>query len=171
MVDRDRDPMNPALHWTLFAAEAEARIDLPLWTAQARSLVRAQLALVEVITDPGGRLPREATVTFLIRHESDTLKASGVRVHTLPLTDLPRASEVASDAVRAIGGAGMDFLVARAQRVWMVETGHSRDVRAPLAVAAVLAGVLLAPIVPPEGGVIFGLKTARTKLETQGWKT
>jgi hypothetical protein len=58
-------------------------------------------------------------------------------------------------------------LVARAKRIWQVskEVAHGEDRNAPLRIAAILASVLLAPIVPPEGDTIYGVKGARERLE------
>jgi hypothetical protein len=63
--------------------------------------------------------------------------------------------------------AGMDALVAKAQRIWQIsnEVTSGDDCHAPLTVAAILASVFLAPIVPPEGSTIFGVKGARERLE------
>ena len=74
---------------------------------------------------------------------------------------------------RAIGGAGFDVLVGRTRRVWQIATSRvsGDDARAPLVVAAVAASILLAPIVPPEGGAIVGVKGARVRLSAAGWRT
>jgi hypothetical protein len=77
----------------------------------------------------------------------------------------------AADAgVRAIGGAGMDALVAKAKRVWQVGRAveGAGDARAPLVLAAALATVMLAPVVPPDEVTIFGVRGARMRLETMG---
>lgn len=172
MLMREPPAMNPALHWTLLAAPPDARVELLRWTQQALTLVRAELGLVETISDREGWLPAAASLTFTLRREGEHTEPTRVRVHTAPIEEAPAAREAADAAVRAIGGAGMDFLVARAQRVWMIEAKvPAGDPRAPLAMAALLAGVLLAPVVPPEGGAIFGLKGARSRLEALGWAT
>ena len=165
--------MKPEDHWCLLAAPPVGRVDLPLWIAQARSLLRAELTLIQRLGDPGGVLPSVASLGFTLRPLGDAVEPAVVQVHTLPLAELPAVKEAADRAVDAIGGAGMDALVARATRAWMVEKRPAMggDPRAPLAMAALLAGVLLAPVVPPEGGAIFGLKGARTRLDALGWRT
>ena len=40
-----------------------------------------------------------------------------------------------------------------------------------VALATVLASVLLAPILPPRGDTVFGVKTARSRLALLGWRT
>src|SRR5207245_152176 len=73
--------------------------------------------------------------------------------------------------VEAIGGAGFELLVPRTRTVWQVDARPvaGMDTRAPIVIAALLASVLLAPVVPPEGGAIFGVKGARLRLEAMGW--
>jgi hypothetical protein len=165
--------MTPEAHWCLLAAPPVGRVDLPSWIAQARSLLRAELTLMQRLGDPDGLLPDAASLGFTLRPLGDAADPTVVQVHTLPLAELPAVKAAADRAVEAIGGAGMDALVARATRAWMVEKSPATggDPRAPLAMAALLAGVLLAPVVPPEGGAIFGLKGARTRLEALGWRT
>jgi hypothetical protein len=47
--------------------------------------------------------------------------------------------------------------------VWLVEC-EGPDDRAALRLAAILAGVLLGPILAPRGAALFGPKTARGEL-------
>lgn len=165
--------MRPEEHWCLFAAPPVGRVELSSWIARAHSLIRAELTLIQRLGDPDGNLPAVASLGFTLRPMGDPAEPTVVQVHTLPMDELPSVREAADRAVEAIGGAGMDALVARATRVWMVERRPMAggDPRAPLAMAALLAGVLLAPVVPPEGGAIFGLKGARARLEALGWRT
>ncbi len=165
--------MIPENHWCLFAAAPVGRIDLARWTQQALSLVRAEITLEQRLTDPDGLLPAVASLGFTLRPIGDTATPTRVRVQTYPLSEMPAVRAAGERAAAAIGGAGMDALVARATRAWLIAAtpGGAGDARAPLALAAVMAGVLLAPIVPPEGGVIFGLKGARARLEALGWRT
>ena len=90
----------------------------------------------------------------------------------MPLDRARAVLEAAREGVRAIGGAGFDVLLGRARRLWQVSDRlpSDGDARAPLLLAAVMASVLLAPIVPPGGGVIFGVKGARDRLEQRGWR-
>ena len=164
--------MKPEDHWCLLAAPPVGRVELPRWIAQAHTLVRAELTLLQRLGDPDGVLPAVASLGFTLRPVGDAAEPTVVQVHTLPLAELPAVKAAADRAVEAIGGAGMDALVARATRAWLVVKSPlpGGDPRAPLAMAALLAGVLLAPVVPPEGGVIFGLKGARVRLDALGWR-
>jgi hypothetical protein len=96
-----------------------------------------------------------------------------VLVVTVPVERAPSVRAAANRGAAAIGGAGMDVLVARARRLWQVRAAvpEGGDARAPLAVAAVLASVHGAPIVPPDEVTIFGVKGARLRLEARGWRT
>ena len=165
--------MNPRDHWSLLAADPAPRVELPRWIAQARTLVRAELTLLVRLSDPDGALPAAASLGFTLRPLGDAAEPTLVTVHTRPLAEVGAVREAAERAAVAIGGAGMDALVARATRAWLVakDPPAGGDARAPLAMAALLAGVLLAPVVPPEGGAIFGLKGARARLEALGWRT
>jgi hypothetical protein len=90
-----------------------------------------------------------------------------VRVVTLPADRCPEALRAGALGAQAIGGAGFDALVPRTRRVWQVaDMGASEP--APLLVAAVLASLFLAPVVPPGGGTIFGVKGARERLAALG---
>jgi hypothetical protein len=70
-----------------------------------------------------------------------------------------------------MGGAGFDALLARARRLWQVaHLPAAGEATVPLLVAAALASALLAPVLPPEGGVLFGVRGARDRLARLGWR-
>ena len=70
----------------------------------------------------------------------------------------------AAEAAETRGGyTGMSLLAARCATVWLVEVTAMPD-DAALLVAAVIASVLLGPILSPDGTELFGVKTARGKL-------
>ncbi len=58
---------------------------------------------------------------------------------------------------------GLVLLARRCPLVWMVVRESREDVPA-LRLAAILASVLLGPILDVAGGELFGVKTARSKL-------
>lgn len=163
-------PMPPREALCLFAPDRAPRLDLPRWTQQAATFFAARVALVQTLGDPSGALPDAA------RFELDVAPIAGgaatrVRVLTVPLDDAPAAREAGRRGVEAIGGAGFDALLARAARLWQVEArpAGEGDPRAPLVVAALIASVLLAPIVPPGEETIFGVRGARRRLVDLGW--
>jgi hypothetical protein len=158
--------------WSLFSPEPGARVEAAAWSHRAATFFRARFEVVQAKSYPAGTLP------IFDRVEVDVAPAAEgpftrVLLITLPLDRAPDARRSALEGVQAIGGAGFDVLVARARRLWQVSASVDAggDPRAPLLVAAVLASALLAPVVPPGGGTIFGVKGARVRLEAAGWRT
>ncbi|AUX45651.1 hypothetical protein SOCE26_071460 [Sorangium cellulosum] len=164
------EPLPASDGWSLLSPEPEARIDEHRWAHQARVFFGAELTLVQKKVYPSGSTPMVDAV------EVDVARAGGapsrVLVLTVPLDRAPAVRAAAAAGVRAIGGAGFDALLARARRAWQVREPPlaGDDARAPLALAAVLAAVLLAPVVPPGEATIFGVKGARERLERLGWR-
>ncbi|UQA54841.1 hypothetical protein [Polyangium aurulentum] len=158
------EPLPTARAYTLLSPDPAARIDLARWAHQARTFFGAKIELVQPKRYPEGKTPSADMVDVEIERRGDSV--TRVHVVTLPLDEVPDALTLAAEGARAIGGAGFDALVDRARRVWQIadEVSAGGDASAPLALAAVMASVLLAPIVPPGGGTIFGVKGARTRL-------
>jgi hypothetical protein len=150
--------------YSIFSPEASPRVESARWTHQARTFLEADVVL---IGDVSGTLPDIALIELDVA--SATGSATRVAVRTFPIALEPELLAAADRGVRAIGGAGFDALVARAQRVWQVPIAVEGDDRAPLVVAALLASVLLGPIVPPDEETIFGVKGARLRLQARGW--
>jgi hypothetical protein len=165
-------PMPVGEAWSLLSPAPEASIDAARWAHQAETFFRAGLTLVRAKRYPAGTLPISDAALVEIGPRADAVKAR-VRVITTPMERAPEAQRAAVEGARAIGGAGMDALIARARRLWQVQARleGEGDPRAPLLLAAVLASLLLAPVVPPGGGTIFGVKGARERLAAAGWKT
>jgi hypothetical protein len=165
-------PLAVAEAWTLLSPEPDARVDAARWAHQAQTFFRARLAVVPEKRYPAGTLPivDRLEVDLGARDTSDTTR---VLVVTFPVERAPEAMAAGAAGVRAIGGAGFDALLPRTRRVWMVRERLDApgDARAPLAVAAVLASLFLSPVVPPEGGTIFGVKGARERLAARGLRT
>lgn len=157
--------------WSLLSPEADARVDEARWAHQARTFFRAELRLARAKRYPAGTAPIADAVEIDIGPQGGA--ATRVVAITAPVDRAPGVRAAAMRAAAAIGGAGMDALVARARRVWQVrvEVAEGGDPRAPLAAAAVLASVYLAPIVAPDEVAIFGVKGARERLEKRGWRT
>jgi len=154
--------------YTLFSPDPTARIDIALLANKARTFFATALEINPVKAYPDGQTP-ESDVVHVDIHPLGKRDALSTRVLviTWPLERDPQFREVGEAGARAIGGAGMDVLVARAKRIWQVskDVMHGNDRHAPLRVAAILASVLLAPIVPPEGNTMYGVKGARERLE------
>jgi hypothetical protein len=159
-------PLAPGEAWTLLSPEPDARVDAARWAHQAEKFFRVQLAVVQEKRYPAGTLPIADRVEIDVAIGAETTR---LLVVTVPADRAPEALAAGAAGARAIGGAGFDALVLRTKRVWQVrEQVDAGDARAPLVVAAVLASLFLAPIVPPAGGTIFGVKGARERLAAQG---
>ncbi|WP_437708985.1 hypothetical protein WMF45_32490 [Sorangium sp. So ce448] len=164
----------PSQGWSLLSPEPEARIDEHRWAHQARVFFGAELTLVQKKAYPSGTTPMADAVEVDIARtasSSTPRTSSRVLVATVPLDRAPLVRAAAAAGVQAIGGRGFDALLARARRVWQVQEPAivGDDGRAPLVVTAVLAAVLLAPVVPPGEETIFGVKGARERLQRLGW--
>lgn len=165
-------PLAPGEAWTLLSPEPDARVDAARWAHQASTFFRARLAVVQDKRYPSGTLPLADMVELEVAPRDEPV-ATRVLVITVPVDRAPEAMRAAIAGAKAIGGAGFDAILPRTRRVWQVRAAilGEGDERAPLATTAVLASVFLAPVVPPEGRTIFGVKGARQRMEKVGWRT
>jgi hypothetical protein len=133
--------------YLVFSQRADTGLDLQAWDAQARRFFGATLTAGahddRLAVTPDGQAPAGRVV----RARSAT----------------PEDHALASEAEARMSGGGLGLLAQRCPVLWEVEREADRDPDA-LRVAAVLASVLLGPIVDPRGPEIFGVKTAREKL-------
>jgi hypothetical protein len=154
--------------FTLFSPEPSARVDIAILAHKARTFFATAIEISPAKAYPNGETPESDAVHFDITPLGKRAAAlTRVFVVTWPMANDPTIRAVGDAAAHAIGGAGMDVLVARTKRIWQVsqEVVQGDDRNAPLRVAAILASVLLAPIVPPEGNTMYGVKGARERLE------
>ncbi|MGH7298698.1 MAG: hypothetical protein ACRELB_27400 [Polyangiaceae bacterium] len=112
--------------------------------AQRFFRTRLRTAAGSVLVTPDGEAPGERAVTVRARSAEDL--------------------ELAEEAERRAGGGGL-VTVARRCRSVLVVTRESAADRLALRLAAILASAHLGPIVDPSTGQMFGVKTARAKLE------
>lgn len=155
--------------FTLLSPDAPSRIDLAAWAHKARTFFKTSIELVQPKAYPDGQAPpSDAAWVEILQEKRKSVDPTPTRVLllTFPIEQAPLLREAAFAGAKAIGGAGMDALVARAKRVWQVDSMvfGGNDTQAPLLLAAILASATLAPIVPPSGGTIFGIKGARERL-------
>jgi hypothetical protein len=71
---------------------------------------------------------------------------------------------LAEEGERRAGGGGLIHVARRCGSVWLV-TRETEDDRIALRLAMILASVHLGPIVDPRGPDLFGVKTARAKVD------
>jgi hypothetical protein len=164
-------PIAPGEAWLLLSPEADARVDAARWAHQAATFFKARLTVVQEKRYPRGTLPIADRVEVDVGRQGE--EAARVLVVTVPVDRAPEAYAAAVAGAKAIGGAGFDAILPRTRRVWQVRDRleNKGDPASPLAVAAVLASLFLAPVVPPPGGTIFGVKGARERLAQAGWRT
>lgn len=158
-------PLPVADCYSLFAPERSCVLGAERLRHQAARFFRIDLTLVTAKRYPGGGYPRVDRARFRLARDEE---ARDLDVITMPLDDAPDAKREARDAGARVG-AGLDVLVARAVRLWQVPASENDPF--PLALTTVLASVLLAPVLPPTAGEVFGVKTARARLEALGWRT
>lgn len=158
--------------YCLLSPTRDSQLNEARFQHQARRFFAADLSLEPPKTYPGGGWPARDLCTLAVRRLGADGEPTRVAVLTCPLDDAPEVRAAAAEAVEAIGGAGFDVLLGRALRLWQVcaRVGDEGDARAPTVVAAVLASTLLAPVLPPEGGTIFGVKGTRLRLQQAGWR-
>jgi hypothetical protein len=147
-------PLDVAACWTLLAPHDDSRMDGAQWKHQAERHFAAELTLLTGKQYDGGARPRADCGVVAVGEDP-------IMVRTMPLDDEWR--RVGARAADSIGGAGFDVLVRRARRLWQVEARDAAET-APLLLTAVLASVLLAPVLPPGGDTIFGVKGCRERL-------
>jgi hypothetical protein len=133
----------------VFAQAAGAAVDIDAWCAHSARFFATRIGLGNephaFVIAPDGGPPGIRTVTPRPCVEVDWL---------------------AADAAEPHAGAGLAALARRCKAVWLVSRESATDPLA-LRLAAILASVLLGPILDPATGEIFGVKTARAKLEAQ----
>jgi hypothetical protein len=190
------EPLALESAWSLFAPEAEARVDAARWAHHARKFFSLELTVIPTKTYPTGGFPladacevevrrivAERPQSFVAavpldraavdRQDPKLAPCARAWVVTVPLDRAAGARAAALAIARGPSGGGFEALVLRAKRLWQIAEAptYGDDLRAPLALAAVLASVLLAPIVPPRESAIFGVKTARERLTRLGYAT
>jgi hypothetical protein len=140
------------LVYFVFSQQPEIGLDWEACNAHARRFFALKLSGPA----EGGRV----TVTSLDGEEPPAERSVTARAAT------PEDHALALEAETRMGGGGLSMLARRCATLWIVERRREADPDvAALRIAAVLASVLLGPIVDPAGPEIFGVKTARLKLE------
>jgi len=138
--------------YLVFSSAPEPRFDVAAWDGQAQRFFSTRLARV----GPEGDGEARIRVTPPQEPAGERLLSARPR----DAADLALAEEA---EVRANGG-GLVLLARRCHTVWLV-VREGEDDRLALRLAMVLASVVLGPILDARGPELFGVKTARAKLE------
>ncbi len=150
-ADFERVATAPA--YAVFAQQGDARIDAALWKRHASQFFDVDLAL----TRPkryGADAPRTdgAHVSVTRRNGASFLRTVLLR----PTTDADLLA-----AGRAEGGGGLALLAKRCAMVALVQVARDAPDADALFLAAILAGLLLGPVLAPDRARILGPRTAR----------
>lgn len=144
--------------FTVFSQTPAVMLDVAALKNHATRFFAAKLGLT-VEKKYGAFLPSTDAARVVLA--TDDGSASGTR---LCFGRRAEPADVAA-AEHADGGAsGMALLAQRCPTVWLV-TFENDDDKVALGIAAIFASVMLGPILPPKGDELFGVRTARLKLE------
>ncbi len=153
MARPSRTPPSLDRAYLVFGQRTDARVDVDAWNAHATRFFATRIGLASV--DPG-------EPSFVVAPDGE---APGVRAGFPRPTGVEDLALAEAAEARA-GGGGLSLLARRCGIVWVIEREGPEDALA-LRLAAILASVLLGPILDCASGEIFGVKTARAKLEAQ----
>jgi len=156
------DALSAGPSYLVFAQLPDARLDLPVWQRHAAQFFAAEVAL----TRPKryGASPPQTDAAHLVltpRGGAPILRSIFLR---------PRSEDDLRAAEQAEGGGGLALVAKRCPMVVLVHADGGTDApdAGSLHVAALLASVLLGPLMPPDRKSILGPKSARQELEKRG---
>jgi hypothetical protein len=146
----------------VFAQRTDARIDIDTWNANATRFFATRIGLTaDKRYVDGEPPPRTDTVSFVIAPNGEP---PGVR--TVTARPCEAGDYALAEAIEAKGGfTGLSRLARRCAMAWVIVRDGPEDMTA-LRLAAILASVLLGPILDASAEELFGVKTARAKLES-----
>lgn len=146
--------------YTVYAQRTDASLDLATLKSHASRFFGARLGFT---TPKDYGQPRPLTDAANVVLASDDGRTSGTRLcFGRPAADEDRSAAEAAETAQ--NTYGMALLAARCPTVWLVSHDTENDPVA-LTIAAIFASVLLGPILAPSGSELFGVRTARLKLE------
>jgi hypothetical protein len=155
-----RDAIDAA--YMVFAQRPDARVEIEAWSAHAERFFATRLGLTAEKRYATGEVPRTDAARFVIAPDGH---APGIReASARPCVENDVALATAADERVGPGGTGLALLARRCPTVWLVERALDPDPLA-LRLAAILASIFLGPILDPRIPELFGVKTARAKLE------
>ena len=147
----------------VFAQRADARVDIGGWSAQAERFFSTRLGLAEDKPyAPGQAAPLTDGARIVIAPEGEPPGIRSAQGRPREAHDLSLAED--ADERAGPGGTGLALVARRCQTVWLVTRTLDPDPLA-LRLAAILASVLLGPILDVRVPELFGVKTARAKLD------
>jgi hypothetical protein len=145
--------------FTVFAQRRDARVEAELWRRHAEQFFGTRLDLT--VPKQYAFDPPDTDVAQVVLSTSGSPEAARF-CFGRPRTDDDLFAADEADVRQ--GAAGLGKLAQRCHTVWLVVTEGDPDGVA-LRLAAILASVVLGPILSPDGSELFGVRTARLKLE------
>jgi len=153
-------PPDRGAAYTVFAQRDDAVLDIATIRSHASRFFGAKLGLT-VEKRYGATAPAVDAARVVLACDDGT--ASGTRLcFGRPATPDDWAAATAAESAQQ--SSGMSLLAQRCRTVWLV-TRETDDDRVALTIAAIFASTLLGPILSPAGDELFGVRTARLKLE------
>ncbi len=143
--------------FTVFAQRSDARFDVVEWDQRARRFFDARVGLATPKSDDA---PSTDEGGVVIAHGD----APGTIRNVVARPRTARDLEEAEAADARAGSPGLGLLARRCGYVFCVEA-TSDDDRDALLLAAILASVMLGPILTPARDRLIGVKTARSLLD------
>ncbi|HXX65623.1 MAG TPA: hypothetical protein VEK07_00460 [Polyangiaceae bacterium] len=158
----------------VFAQSADAPIDIDAWNAHAVRFFATGLGLADGPQTHTTPLDENFPAASCPSAEVDRLTLCA-RLVIAPqgapagIRSARRRARIAADLAQAdaaearSGTSGLARLARRCGGIWLVERQGPADTLA-LRLAAILASLLLGPILDPDANALFGVKTARAKM-------
>lgn len=153
-------PPPRARTYAIFSQRPDVMLDIETIKRQGARFFATKVGLT-VDKRYGEAPPITDAARMVVKSNDDSV--SGTRLIYGRAAD---AADVAAaeEAERQQGTTGMALLAQRCPTMWLV-VPESDDDRVALTIAAIFASTMLGPILAPSGNEVFGVKTARAKLE------
>jgi hypothetical protein len=141
--------------YVVFSQAEGVQVDIAAWDAHAQRFFRTRLSLA--VAPPAAA--READESVLLVAPAGA-QAGARHVHARQR----QAADLALAETADVAGSGLALLARRCPTVWLVAREGEDDPLA-LRLAAILASVLLGPILDPRIPELLGVKSARARFE------
>lgn len=146
--------------YLVFAQRSDWRVDVDAWNAHAKRFFTTRLDLERETGDPPDEpLSPGGAAVFLVAPYGEPAARRWTFARPCAEGDYARAD--AADA--RMGHTGLALLARRCPTIWLVVRESPSDPLS-LLLAAILASILLGPILDGSTTELFGVKTARAKL-------
>ncbi|MDB4993438.1 MAG: hypothetical protein JWM74_870 [Myxococcaceae bacterium] len=159
----DLTTLGLARAFLVFAQRDDARLEIHFWQQQARRFFDTELGLtIEKAYDQLDAMPSIDAARVVVSSPKNAVEAT-LLCAARPST--PADLALAESIEARHGYTGLAMLAKRCKTVWLVSAPAGSD-RAALLLSAIVASVVLGPIVSPAHDELYGVKTARLKLES-----